>query len=85
METRGERDLAAEAVGAETGDQVWPQHLEGNPAAVLGVPHRVDCGHTAATHVPFDRIGVGREVLREAVDRRSCHLEFQSVDDCAPS
>jgi len=45
LELGGDLDLAEKPVGAESGGELGPEHLDGHPPVVPGVHGQVNSGH----------------------------------------
>ena len=57
-------DLAQEALAAEGGRQLRPEHLDGDLAVVLQVVGEVDHGHAAAPELALEAVLAGKGVLQ---------------------
>jgi hypothetical protein len=55
-ESRGDLDLAHEALGAEHGGELGSQHLDRDGTMMLEIPPEVHGGHAAATEFILDRV-----------------------------
>jgi len=71
LQAGGGGDLLHEALGAEHGSQLGPEHLDRDLPLVLEVLGQVYRGHSALAQLPLDAIPVG-ECGGEASDG-CCH------------
>ena len=56
VETRGDLDLAQEALGTERRSELRPQHLDRDVAVVLDVVGEIHGGHPAPAKLPLDGV-----------------------------
>ena len=59
LELGRELDLAEEALGAERGGELGPEHLEGDQALVPQVAREIDRGHAALPELALDGVAAG--------------------------
>jgi hypothetical protein len=62
-------DLAAEALGAEHGGELGPEHLDGDLGLVAQVAGQIYGGHSTVAHGAFDLVAIAQGGLqgRESV------------------
>jgi hypothetical protein len=60
LELGRELDLAEEALGAERGGELGPEHLEGDQSLVPEVPREVNGGHAALPELALDGVAAGQ-------------------------
>src|SRR5213083_2715386 len=58
--SRSDLDLSEEALGAEGGRQLGPEHLDRDGAAVLQVPGQIDRRRAPVAQLPVDRVPIGQ-------------------------
>jgi len=59
LQPGGDPDLAEEAVGAEYGGELRPEHLERDPPVVLEIAGEMYRGHAAAAELALEPISIG--------------------------
>jgi hypothetical protein len=82
LETGGDPDLALKPAGAERGNQIRVQDLEGDVPVVAEVARQEDDRHAASAKLALDRIPIS-EGLRQRCGADD-HGESPHVRGCAP-
>ena len=72
LEVGGELDLGQEALGADHGRQLGPEHLERHPPVVPDVLGQVDGGHAAGADLAVEPVAVGQGGLEPAEELGHC-------------
>ncbi len=58
LQIGGNFDFAQEAVGGQSGRQLWAKHLERDLTTVLEIVRQVDDRHSSSTDLSLDPVGV---------------------------
>ena len=68
LQPRRDLDLVEEAVAAEGGRQLGPEHLDRHPAMVPDILGQVDGGHSAAAELAFEHVPIPQSVGEPRID-----------------
>ena len=68
VQVGGGRDLAQEALGAESVDQFGVEHLYGYLALVLEVVREIDRSHPAGAKLAVEAVAIGQGTLKSGLE-----------------
>ena len=61
VEPGGDLDLGQEAIGAQDGAELGPEHLERHLALVLEIVGQIDRRHPSLAQLPLDAVAIGED------------------------
>jgi hypothetical protein len=79
LQVGGELDLGQEALRADDGGKLGPQHLDGDSTVVPEILGEIDRGHAAGADLLLETVVVGQGGRDPGRRGHGCSLRFTSV------